>query len=51
MAEIADFFGCKCAFFSPKFELGVAEPLKDLSQTGEVLFPCGGKHDDVVEVE
>ena len=51
MAEITDFLGRKCAFFCPKFELSVAEPLEDLSETGKVLFPGGGKHDDVVEVE
>ena len=51
MAEIADFLSRKCAFFGPKFELGVAEPLEDLPEAGEVLLPGGGKYDDIVEVE
>ena len=51
MAEIADFLSSKCAFLGSKFELGVEEPLKDLSEASEVLFPSGGKDDDIVEVE
>ena len=51
MAEIADFLGRKCAFLGSKFELGVAEPLEDLSEAGEVLFPGGSEDDDIVEVE
>ena len=48
MAKIADFLSCKCAFLGSKFELGVAEPLEDLSEAGEVLFPSGGEDDDIV---
>ena len=52
MAEIADFFCRERALFGAEFEeLCVAEPLEDLSEAGEVLFPCGGKDDDVVQVE
>ena len=51
MAEIAEFLSCECAFLGSKFELGVAEPLEDLSEAGEVLFPSGGEDDDIVEVE
>ena len=51
VAEIVDFLCRECAFLGPKFELGVAEPLEDLSEAGEVLFPSGGKDDDIVEVE
>ena len=29
----------------------MAEPLEDLSEAGEVLFPRGGKDDDIVQVE
>ena len=51
MAEIADFFRRERALFGAEFELCVAEPLEDLSEVGEVLFPCGGEDDDVVQVE
>ena len=51
MAEIADFLSCKCAYLGSKFELGVTEPLEDLSEAGEVLFSSGGEDDDIVEVE
>ena len=51
MTEIADFLCSECAFLGSEFELGVAEPLEDLSEVGEVLFPCGGEDDDVVQVE
>ena len=29
----------------------MAEPLKDLSEAGELLFPGGGEDDDIIEVE
>ena len=29
----------------------MSQPLEDLPETGEVFFPCGGKYDDVIEVE
>ena len=29
----------------------MAEPLEDLSEAGEVLFPSGGEDDDIIEVE
>ena len=29
----------------------MSQPLEDLPQTGEVFLPCGGEHDDVIEVE
>ena len=51
MAEIADFLSWKCAYFDPKFKLGVAEPLEDLPEAGKVLLPGGGEYDDIVEVE
>ena len=51
MAEITDLLSCKRAFFGPKFELGVAEPLDDLSEADKVLLPGGGEYDDVVELE
>ena len=51
MAEVADFFCCKSALFGAEFELCVAKTLEDLSKAGEVLFPGGGKDDDVVQVE
>ena len=51
MTEVADFLGCKGAFFGTEFELCVAETLEDLSKAGEVLLPGGGEDDDVVQVE
>ena len=39
MAEIADFLCRKCALFGSEFELGVAEPLEDLPEAGEVALP------------
>ena len=51
MAEVADLLGREYALFGSKFELGVAEPLEDLSEAGEVLFPSGGKDNDIVEVK
>ena len=51
MAEVADFLCRQCAYLGSKFEPCVAEPLEDLSEVGEVLFPCGGEDDDVVQVE
>ena len=29
----------------------MAEPLENLSEAGEVLFPGGGEYDDIIEVE
>ena len=51
MTEVADFFGCKSAFFGTEFELCVAETLEDLSKAGEVVLSSGGEDDDVVQVE
>ena len=51
MAEIADFLCRKCAFLGSEFELGMAEPLEDLPEVGEVFFPSGGEDDDIVQVE
>ena len=51
MAEIADFLCRERVFLGSKFELGMAEPIEDLSEEGEVLFPSGGEDDDIVEVE
>ena len=51
VAEVADFLGREGALISAEFELCVAKKLKDLSEAGEVLFPGGGKDDDVVQVE
>ena len=51
MAEIADLLCCKRALLGSEFELGVAESLEDLSEAGKVLFPRGGKDDDVVQVK
>ena len=51
MAEVADFLCRECAFLGSEFELCVAEPLEDLSEAGEVLFPRGGEDNDVVQVE
>ena len=51
MTQVTDLFGGKCALCGPQFELGVPQPLKDLAEPGEVLFPSGREDDDVVEVK
>ena len=51
MTQVADFLGGKGAFFGTQFQLGVSESLEDLTEAVEVLFPCGGEHDDIVEIE
>ena len=35
MAKVADFLCRKCALLGSEFELGVAEPLKDLPEAGK----------------
>ena len=49
--QITDLLGGESAFFGTKFEVRVSQPLEDLPKTGEVFLPCGGEHDDVIEVE
>ena len=51
MSEVANFVGRKGAFLGSKFQFCLSEPLEDLSEAGQVLFPGGGKHYDVVKVE
>ena len=51
MAEVADFFGCEGTFIGAELELCMSKTLEDLSEAGEVLFPGGGKADDVVQIE
>ena len=51
MAEVADFLCRECALLGSEFELGVAEPLEDLSEARKELFPHGGEDDEVVQVE
>ena len=51
MTQVTDLFGGKCALCGPQFELGVPQPLKDLAERGEVLFPSGREDDYVVEVK
>ena len=49
--QITDLLGGKSAFFGAEFQLGVSQPLEDLAKAGQVFLPCGGEHDDVIEVE
>ena len=51
VTQIADFFGGKSAILSAQFQLGVSESLEDLTEVFKVLFPCGGEHDDIIEIE
>ena len=51
MTQVTDLFGGEGALGGPQFELGVPQPLKDLAEPGEVLFPCGREDDYVVEVK
>ena len=38
-------------FFGTQFQLSVSQSLEDLTEAVEVLFPCGGEYDDIIEVE
>ena len=49
--QITDLLGGESAFFGAKFQLGVSQPLEDLAKASQVFLPCGGEHDDVIEVE
>ena len=49
--QITDLLGGESAFLGAKFEVRVSQPIEDLPKTGEVFLPCGGEHDDVIEVE
>ena len=51
MNQIADFLGSKSALLGAQFQLGVSESLEDLTEAVKVLFPCGGEHDDIIEIE
>ena len=51
VTQVADFLGGKGALFGAQFQLGVSEALEDLTEAVEMLFPCGGEHDDIIEVE
>ena len=49
--QITDLLGGERAFFSAEFEVHESQPLEDSPKTGEVFLPCGGEHDDIIEVE
>ena len=51
MAQVADLLRRKGAFFSLQLEIGVSEPLKDLTKSSEMFLPSGGEDDYIVEVE
>ena len=51
MTQIADFLGSKSALLGTQFQLGVSESLEDLTEVVEVLFSCGGEHDDIIKIE
>ena len=51
MTQVTDLFGRKCAFCGPQFEFGVPQPLKDLAEPSEMLFPSGRKDNNVIEVK
>ena len=48
VAQVADLFCGKCTLLGPQLEVSVPESLKDLSESSEVLLPCGGEDDNVV---
>ena len=49
--QVTDLLGGESTFFGAEFQLVVSQPLEDLVKTGQVFLPCGGEHDDVIEVE
>ena len=51
MTQVTDLFGGKCAFRGPQFEFGVLQPLKDLAEPSEMLFPSGREDNNVIEVK
>ena len=48
MPEVTDLSCCKGAFVRTELEFRVPETLEDLAEVGEVLFPGGGKDDNIV---
>ena len=51
MAQVTDLFGGEGALRGPQFELGVPQPLEDLAEPSEVLFPSGREDNNVIEVK
>ena len=51
MPQITDLLGGESALFGAKFQFGESQLLEDLTMTSQVFLPCGGEHDDVIEVE
>ena len=51
MIQIANFLGSESALLGAQFQLGMSESLEDLTEAVEVLFPCGGEHNDIIEIE
>ena len=51
MTQVTDLFGSKSTFRGPQFELGVPKPLEYLAEPSEVILPCGGKDNNVIEIE
>ena len=51
MPQVTDLLGGESALFGAKLEVGVSKSHEDLVEVGEVFFPGGGEHDDVIEVK
>ena len=51
MTQVTDLFGGESTFRGPQFEFGVPKPLEDLAEPSEVFLPCGGKDNNVIEIE
>ena len=51
MPEVADLSCREYTFISTELEFCVPETLEDLAEAGEVLLPCGGEDDDVVQIK
>ena len=51
MAQVTDLLGGKSAFRGPQLEFGVPKSLEYLAESSEVFLLCGGKDNNVIEVE
>ena len=51
VTHVTDLFCSESTFLDPQLEVSVPELLKDLSEPSEMLLPCGGEDNDVVQVK
>ena len=51
MTQVTDLFGGESTFRGSQLEFGVPKPLEYLAEPSEVFLSCGGKDNNVIEVE